>query len=125
MINLPGTVMCVNQIFSQGIGQTNNEPTIVPCTILDISGGGARIRCGAEAKFKVGDWLFLGADDPMQSDNRLNYTCCIRRVVEGRNAYEYGCEFDGLTDAEQERLLQIVMLVQQRELRARRRNEGF
>lgn len=123
MVNLPGTVMCVSQIFSSGAGQANNEPLIAPCTILDISGGGARIRCSSEPAFQVGDWLFLGMDDPLRSDSRLNYTCCIRRVVEDRNCFEYGCEFDSLTDAEQERLLQIVMTVQQRELRARRRNQ--
>lgn len=123
VVSLPGSVMCVNQIFSQEARQTAGAASIEPCTILDLSGGGVRIRCDKSVRFKVGDWLFLSADDPTHEDNRMNYTCCVRRVSEEKESCEYGCEFDGLTEAEREKLLQLVMTIQQRELRARRRKD--
>ena len=125
IVSIPGTVMCVNQIFSQNDGQKNKVPGVVPCTILDLSGGGVRLRCNKPTQFEVGDWLFLSADDPLNGENCMNYTCCVRRVVAGKESCEYGCEFDGLTETEQERLLQIVMTIQQRELRARRRKDTY
>lgn len=122
-VDLPGTVLCVNQLLSRNVGRMDDAQGITSCTVVNLSGGGAGIRCSKDARFQTGDWLFLSVNDPLQEDERLNYTCCVRRVVEHENSFEYGCEFDGLTEAEQERVLKIVMTIQQRELRARRRNE--
>lgn len=123
VVSLPATIMCVNRIFRQEAIPDNRKASTVPCTVLDISGGGVRFRCDKSNRFEVGDWLFLSAPDPLKPDRRMNYTCCVRRVQENRGDFEYGCEFDGLTEAEQEWLLQTVMNIQQRELRARRTRE--
>ena len=120
-LSLNATVLCVNQIFaSQNEGRFGVSGP-VSCRVMDISGGGVRVRCPKEATFQVDDWLFFSADSPLEDDPRMNYTCRVRRVVEGEDYNDYGCEFDGLTEAEQETLLRIVMAFQQKELRARRR----
>lgn len=125
IVAFPATVMCVNEIFAGVDAQTAQAAERLECTILDLSGGGVRLRCGKTARFKEGDWLFLSMADPLDEECRMTYTCCVRRVAEGRQGCEYGCEFDGLTEKEQERLLQAVMTIQQEELRARRRNVGY
>ena len=124
-VNIPGTAMCVNQIFAPERGARTKGSTPVPCRVMDISGGGVRIRCAKSIRFEKGDWLFFSADSPLEEDTRMNYTCCVRRVVDGKDYSEYGCEFDNLTETEQETLPRIVMTFQQRELRARRRNNDY
>lgn len=124
IVNIPASVVCVNHIFTQDAGK-QRPSSILPCMILDISGGGVKLRCNATPPFELNDWLYVSLDDPMQEDSELNYTCCVRRVTPGDNSYEYGCEFDALTESEQEHLLRVVMTMQQRELRARRRREEY
>ena len=117
--------MCVNQIFAPEKKSTGGKDGPISCRVVDISGGGVRLRCGKTVKFDMEDWLFLSVENPMEEDARLNYTCCVRRVIDGKDHYEYGCEFINLSDTEQETLLRLVMTFQQRELRARRRNGDY
>lgn len=120
IVNLPATVVCVNQLFVQRTDLKSRSMGDVPCTVLDLSGNGVRLRCDKANRFEVGDWLFLSMADPLKANNCMNYTCCIRRVQESRSGVEYGCELENLSETEQERLLQTVMNIQQKELRARR-----
>ncbi len=124
-MTLPATVICINQLFATEGRAGGASAEHFPCTVLDLSGGGVRLRCDKAAPFEVGDMLFILLDDPQKSGGRMTYTCCVRRATEEKGSGEYGCEFEGLTETEQDRLLQLVMAAQQQELRARRRSETY
>jgi len=123
-IKIPATLMCVNNIFRRSDDAGKKDIETVPCTILDISGGGVRVECEGSAEFALEDYLFLSAAEPTNNELRMNYTCCIRRIRERKESCEYGCEFVGLMEAEKERLLKVITDVQRRELRLRRSSEA-
>ena len=115
--NIGAQVMCVNSIFEPSRAIQQNAEQQIPCRILDISGGGMRLRC--TQKYAPGDWLFLmgvtmGGED-------FSFTCRIRRAEEvERGHFEYGCQFEGLSDQEREDILRGVLELQKEERRARR-----
>lgn len=116
----PATVMCVNGIFSEEDELSPEKAHAVPCTVLDISGGGTRIICRGATTFAVDDWLFFTAADPCSSGGAIDYTCRVRRATQVEEGWEYGCEFFGLTPQEQESLLKLVVELQHRELRTQK-----
>lgn len=120
----PAMVMCVNQIFGSTAEQKDAQAIeAVECRIMDISGGGVRLQSKKDVAFQVGDWLLFSTENPLEKGPNLNYTCRVQRVNELSKAYEYGCEFQGLTEEEREPLLRLVMALQQKELRTRRRRD--
>ena len=72
----------------------------VPCRILDLSAGGLRITT---------------------KEQLFTITCQIRRAAEQQmGSFEYGCQFIGLPPKDQERLLQVIFVLQRKMLQARR-----
>lgn len=95
----------------------------IPCKVLDISGGGARVL--TERLFTKGDVFQLEAAFlPGEEPHCIN--CKIMRItvrsVTGSPSkkYEYGCQFEDLSDRDQERLLQSIFTLQRKTLRAQR-----
>lgn len=98
-----------------------------PCQILDISAGGARLLC--KHKFAQGD-LFVLHVSLVAEENPFSMTCQVRHVSkkgieedqpeDERKPLEYGCQFVGIPEKEQERLLQAIFKLQRKILQSRR-----
>lgn len=92
----------------------------VPCQVMDISAGGTLLRCKQE--FQAGDCLFLMGLELLPDQNDFSFTCRVRRVIpKGKDGFDYGCQFEGLTGKEEDRLLQAIFQIQRRALQSRRR----
>ena len=117
-IAVDAQVMCVNRIFDAK-RLVMDEGTF-PCKLLDLSGGG--VRMSTKANYMVGDWLFIKDAELLDGKQSFSFTCRVRRVEDGRRENTYGCEFEGLTEKEQDRLIEAVFLLQRQE--TRRRDDG-
>ena len=89
----------------------------IPCKILDISAGGARILCMQE--FQDGS-LFVLHVSLVEDEEPFSMTCQVRHAAEVGRDIEYGCQFVGLPEKEQERLLQSIFTLQRKILQSRR-----
>lgn len=89
----------------------------VPCKILDISASGARILTKKELPEGA---MFLLEATIVPDEAPFSITCQILRILEHRRDVEYGCQFVGLPDKEQERLLQAIFVLQRKLLQSRR-----
>ncbi len=89
----------------------------MPCKILDISAGGARVL--GSPGFQDGD-LFILEVSLISEDESFSMTCQVRHAAEVGRDMEYGCQFVGLPEKEQERLLQTIFALQRKILQSRR-----
>lgn len=93
------------------------EQEQVPCTIMDVSASGARVKTKKE--FPEGA-MFLLETTIVPEEAPFSITCQVLRILEHRRDMEYGCQFVGLPDKEQERLLQAIFVLQRKILQSRR-----
>ncbi|MCI9119928.1 MAG: PilZ domain-containing protein [Oscillibacter sp.] len=90
----------------------------VPCRILDLSAGGLRIT--TKEQLPVGS-IFHISTALLENEDPFTITCQIRRAAEQQmGSFEYGCQFIGLPPKDQERLLQVIFVLQRKMLQARR-----
>lgn len=87
----------------------------VPCQILDVSMGGARISCAKP--FQVEDRLLLTKAQIDPDAEPFAFDCRVRRVGEGGS---YGCEFQHVSPKEEERLFRAILVAQRKEIRKQR-----
>lgn len=92
----------------------------VRCEILDVSAGGLLIRCGED--YNLGDSLEVDGISIAENEGAFNFTCQIRRVGEKiNNKYrDYGCQFQGVSEKEEDRLLRAIFAAQREEIRRQR-----
>lgn len=114
-------VSCVNGIFAPD-KKGKGEGKITPCEILDISGGGVRI-CSAE-KYQVGDWLFIMDAKFAPVKEVFSFTCKVLHTELRRGKYIYGCQFEGLTQKEQDRLVEAIFILQREETQRKAGRRG-
>lgn len=94
-----------------------------PCTVLDISAGGARVV--SEKLFELNGTFQLEVSF-LPGETPFLITCQVKRVqVRSKpgaptKKFEYGCQFSDVPPREQERLLQSIFTLQRKALRARR-----
>ena len=117
-ISIDADVMCVNEIFDRQRQNQGGAGRVVPCKILDVSAGGMRIRC--EMPYLEGDWLFVQGVILLEKEPSFSFACKIMRASVHGSIYEYGCMFCDLDPKEQERLIRAILMLQRRELQARR-----
>ena len=98
----------------------------IPCQLLDISAGGVRLLCKHE--FEKGT-LFVLHVSLVPEESPFSMTCQVRHVApktgpedveEPTKPIEYGCQFVGIPEKEQERLLQAIFMLQRKILQSRR-----
>lgn len=92
----------------------------IPCKILDVSAGGARVLCKKE--FQDGA-LFVLHVTLVSEEQPFSMTCQVRHAEHPEKEdldIEYGCQFVGLPEREQERLLQAIFTLQRKILQSRR-----
>lgn len=103
---------------ANGDAAPNSGP--LPCQVMDISAGGCLVRCKQE--FQSEDRLFLMGMELIPGQEDFAFTCQVRRVIpKGRDGFDYGCQFEGMTAKEEDRLLQAIFQIQRRALQNRRR----
>ena len=88
--------------------------------MVDLSTTGARIR--TEGNFEKDDMLFLVDVRISRFEPAFTATCIVRRVIDGKEGREYGCEFYGMSADEQEFITRLVLEIQRKDLRTRRAN---
>lgn len=96
-INISGTLDCK-------VGEIIREDK---CRVLDISIGGAKIE--SKRKMNEKDRFIL---DITYRGTRLLLTCNIRRVQTTETGYEYGCQFEHLTNQTLDRLNKMVFEIE-------------
>ncbi|MCI8525947.1 MAG: PilZ domain-containing protein [Oscillospiraceae bacterium] len=80
------------------------------CKLLDISAGGVRIA--AKQTFRMGEQLILTVR-LLPERETLRIFCRVLRIVHRENGrQEYGCQFLDLSDADQEKLTQMIFELQ-------------
>ena len=103
---------------SRGEAVPNSGP--LPCQVMDISAGGCLVRCKQE--FHQADRLFLMGMELIPGQDDFSFTCQVRRVIpKGQDGFDHGCQFEGLTAKEEDRLLQAIFQIQRRALQSHRR----
>ncbi len=118
------TVMRINHTLPPGeaaIVNRNRGPSGLPCSILDVSAGGLLIQC--KERYQVDDSLFLIDAVIVPEVPPFSFACRIRRAKENQKGYLYGCEFQDLSQKEEDRLLQAIFSAQRRELAIQRTRE--
>lgn len=98
----------------------------IPCKVLDISAGGARVLTSKlfqlEGTFQL-EVSFLPTEEPFALTCRVKRTSVRAQTASPMKKFEYGCQFVDVPPREQERLLQVVFTLQRKALRARRERE--
>ncbi len=89
----------------------------VDCQVMDISVGGARIRCTTD--YQVDDEVQL-SNFRIASDERYAFKCSIQWKKEGIIGNIYGCQFYGLTTRMEDQLQREILQAQREEIRRRR-----
>lgn len=90
-----------------------------PCRVLDISGGGILISCPQE--YLVGNRLLITNIPLVEDEPTFSFNCFVRRAgLWKKGVLRYGCQFEGLSHKEQDRLLRAIFIVQRIEIRKRK-----
>lgn len=132
-LNASARVMPVNEIFSALPNTPKDESKYSPCSIVDISTSGVQISCDASAgvqlactePFQEGDYLFVSDLCVAPDDEPYAFTCQVKRCIERKDSYLYGCQIYGLTVQEQDRLTRSIFTVQRNELHKTRNARRF
>lgn len=111
-------VACANHIFAPDKHSTSRSQT-VDCTILDISGGGIRISCAEP--YQMEDWLVITEASFPFASGVFSFSCKVMHAEEKGRQYIYGCQFEKLTQREQDRLIEIIFLLQREEVQQKQK----
>lgn len=89
-----------------------------PCRVLDVSAGGALIRC--QEAFREGQLVRLSGVRLLEEEDPFNFTCRVQRVIPDGTYTNYGCRFEQMTTKDEDRLMRVILVLQRRALQARR-----
>ncbi len=82
-----------------------------PCKLLNISVGGVRI--GSANQHHSGDKFLLSMNlTPEKGPSTV--LCQVLRTIEHDDSYEYGCQFIELSEADQDKIMQIIFNLQRK-----------
>lgn len=89
-----------------------------PCRLLDISAGGALVRC--QEDFRAGQLVRLIGVHLTPGEDAYNFTCRIQRVQPSEGSTDYGCRFVQMNSKDEDRLMRSILILQRKALQARR-----
>lgn len=89
-----------------------------PCRVLDVSAGGILIRC--KETFQEGQQVRLSGVRFLEEEEPFQFTCRIQRAIPAGGKTDYGCQFERLSDKEEDRLMRVILVLQRKALQARR-----
>lgn len=110
---------------AEGTPGEGEEPTLgkrSPCELQDISVGGLLMK--SRERFEVDQILVMPEVRVIPEEEPFHLVCRVCRVTENRLDYTYGCQFQGLSEWEQDRLLRDIFAVQREELQEKK-NRSF
>ena len=81
-----------------------------PCKLLNISIGGAYIT--SESRYHEGDKFLLKVKLVENRPESAMFAQIVRVIEKGGSEFEYGCQFVELTEADQDRISQIIFVAQ-------------
>lgn len=87
------------------------------CQVIDVSSGG--LMFSSAESYETGDRLLLKDVRLAESLDSLSFSCQVRRVgkPDEDGITRYGCQFERMSDREQDRLLRAIFVVQREEIR--------
>lgn len=85
-----------------------------PCTLLNISVGGARIA--SKSRYHEGDKFLLKVRLLADRPESAMYSQVVRVIEKDGGGFEYGCRFLELTEADQEQITQNIFAAQRQKL---------
>ena len=87
------------------------------CRVLDVSSGG--LMFSSTQSYEMGDRLALKGVRLTESMGPFSLDCQVRRVgsPDEDGVIRYGCQFDPMSEREQDRLLQAIFTIQREEIR--------
>ena len=83
-----------------------------PCKLLNISVGGASIS--SEHRYHEGDKFLLKVKLLEDRPESAMYSKVVRVIEKDGGAYEYGCRFLELTEADQEQITRNIFAAQRK-----------
>lgn len=105
-----------SQVEAQVWSQRSTEPS--ECQVLDISAGGALIRC--QENFLVAQLIRLSNVRLVAGEEPFHFNCRVVRAVTSGSYTNYGCQFESLSAKEEDRLMRAILALQRKSLQARR-----
>ena len=87
-------------------------PLEEPCTLVNISVGGACIS--SKTRHDVGDRFLLWVRLLPELEPSMMYCQILRIVTRKHEYYEYGCSFSRMTEIDQEKINQIIFAIQRK-----------
>lgn len=87
-------------------------PLEEPCTLVNISVGGACIS--SKTRHDVGDRFLLWVRLLPELEPSMMYCQILRIVTRKHEYYEYGCSFSQMTEIDQEKINQIIFAIQRK-----------
>ena len=93
------------------------EPKGIDCHVIDVSSGG--LMFSSKESYEMGDRLTLKGVRLTESMDPFNFNCQIRRAgsPDEDGVIRYGCQFEPMSDREQDRLLRAIFTIQREEIR--------
>ena len=88
----------------------------IACRVVDVSSGG--LMFSSMGSFEIGDRLFLLGVRLTDSLEPFSFSCQVRRVGRGEDGgIRYGCQFERMSERDQDRLLRAIFIIQREEIR--------
>ena len=87
------------------------------CRVLDVSSGGLMFSSGES--YEMGDRLALKGVRLAESMDPFSFNCQVRRVgtPDEEGVARYGCQFEPMSERDQDRLLRAIFTIQREEIR--------
>lgn len=111
---------CINTLYrptKESLEETVQHAKL--CRVMDISLQGIQLRA-KEEYFKEGDWLLLSKLVLISDQNRAhNFICKVcRSGAAGRGEFMFGCQFDFLSDQQQDTLCTDIFTLHRQDIQA-------
>lgn len=84
-----------------------------PCGVVDLSVGG--VRLASRYLHQAGERLLLSLDLSQGGMPPSTILCQILRVIGQEGDYEYGCQFIDPSEADQDRIVQVLFALQRKQ----------
>ena len=92
------------------------------CKLLDVSGGGV-LLASSQAVYERGDQIYVSDAELLPDEKPFSFLCEVKRVEKARFNHIFGCEFIGLEEKEQDRLVRAVFRLQLEDRRKKAKEE--
>ena len=98
----------------------------IDCHVIDVSSGGLMFSSGES--YETGDRLLIRSVRLAKSMDPFNFNCQVRRVGDPEEdgvTRRYGCQFEPMSEREQDRLLRAIFTIQREEIRIQKEKGQF